>query len=86
MDQVTHNLSSGTTENVAEPNKELPTGLVMTEKPADWCNQIAIDSSCPEEITKKIRVLQFNPRIENKPTTIDETSASVLKYQTPNFR
>lgn len=34
----------------------------------------------------RIKILDFHVEIENKPTSIDETSSSVLKYKTPQFK
>lgn len=51
-----------------------------------WLNCTAIDTNNLEEIREKIRVLNLNARIEKHATTVDETSHTVLKYRTPNFR
>lgn len=34
----------------------------------------------------RIKILELNAEIESKPTLIDETSSSVLKYKTPQFK
>ncbi len=34
----------------------------------------------------RIKILELNIEIESKPTLIDETSSSVLKYKTPQFK
>lgn len=34
----------------------------------------------------RIKILDLHVEIENKPTLIDETSSSVLKYKTPQFK
>ncbi|XP_060075106.1 protein FAM78B-like [Ylistrum balloti] len=57
-----------------------------TENSPAWCNQNAITADVVPDVLSKIRVLNLNARIENQPTTIDESSSAVLKYQTPNFR
>jgi len=61
-------------------------GSMVDKAAADWCNQTAIGLNMSKDINQKIRVLNYNARIENMATTIDESSSSVLKYQTPNFR
>jgi hypothetical protein len=33
-----------------------------------------------------IRILEFEAKIENRPTILDEKSPAVLKYRTPHFR
>lgn len=39
-----------------------------------------------KDIHQKVRVLNFRTVIDNLPTHIDESSSTVLKYKTPNFR
>lgn len=34
----------------------------------------------------RIKLLELRAEIESKPTMIDETSSSVLKYKTPQFK
>jgi hypothetical protein len=34
----------------------------------------------------RIKILDLHAEIESKPTLIDETSSSVLKYKTPQFK
>jgi hypothetical protein len=34
----------------------------------------------------RIKILELRAEIESKPTLIDETSSSVLKYKTPQFK
>jgi hypothetical protein len=34
----------------------------------------------------RIKILELHVEIESKPTLIDETSSSVLKYKTPQFK
>lgn len=34
----------------------------------------------------QIKIVEVRAEIENKPTLIDETSSSVLKYKTPQFK
>jgi len=34
----------------------------------------------------RIKILELHAEIESKPTLIDETSSSVLKYKTPQFK
>lgn len=51
-----------------------------------WCKQTAIGTENSKEVHQKIRVLNFHAKIDKQATSIDESSASVLKYRTPNFR
>lgn len=39
-----------------------------------------------ENIIMGIKLEKVEAKIENKPTVIDERSASVLKYRTPHFK
>lgn len=51
-----------------------------------WCKQTAIGTENSKEVHQTIRVLNFHAKIDKQATSIDESSASVLKYRTPNFR
>lgn len=51
-----------------------------------WCKQTAIGTENSKEVHQNIRVLNFHAKIDKQATSIDESSASVLKYRTPNFR
>lgn len=59
---------------------------VCANIPEEWCKQTAIGTDNSKEVHQKIRVLNFHAKIEKHATSIDESSASVLKYRTPNFR
>ncbi|XP_052091404.1 protein FAM78B-like [Mytilus californianus] len=61
-------------------------GREMGNRSSAWLNETAIGINNLKEIHQKIRVLNLNARIEKQPTVVDETSQSVLKYRTPNFR
>lgn len=58
----------------------------MGNRSSAWLNETAIGINNLKEVHQKIRVLNLNARIEKQPTVVDETSQSVLKYRTPNFR
>ena len=49
-------------------------------------NRIAIKNGHLRDVHQKIRILNFKSLIDNTPTHIDESSSTVLKYKTPNFR
>jgi len=49
-------------------------------------NKVAIKPGHLKDIHQKIRILNFRTLIDNIPTSIDESSSTVLKYKTPNFR
>lgn len=51
-----------------------------------WLNSTTIGVDNLQEIHEKIRIIDLNARIEKHATTVDETSQTVLKYRTPNFR
>jgi hypothetical protein len=38
------------------------------------------------QTTSPVRILEFEAKIENRPTILDEKSPAVLKYRTPHFR
>ena len=43
-------------------------------------------SSSNENVGPVIRILEIEAKIDKEPTQLDESSAAVLKYRTPNFR
>ena len=43
-------------------------------------------SSSNENVGPVIRILEIEAKIDKEPTQVDESSAAVLKYRTPNFR
>ena len=45
-----------------------------------------ITNEKPQQTILPIRILEFDAKIENRPTIIDEKSSAVLKYRTPHFR
>jgi hypothetical protein len=45
-----------------------------------------ISNEKPQQTVLPIRILEFDAKIENRPTIIDEKSSAVLKYRTPHFR
>ena len=45
-----------------------------------------ITNEKPQQSILPIRILEFDAKIENRPTVIDEKSSTVLKYRTPHFR
>lgn len=51
-----------------------------------WLNNTVIKIDNLEEIHEKIRIIGLNAKIEKHATTVDESSQTVLKYRTPNFR
>jgi hypothetical protein len=40
----------------------------------------------PPQTISPVRILEFEAKIENRPTILDEKSPAVLKYRTPHFR
>ena len=60
--------------------------LAMGQVSSSWSNETAIGLGNLQDVHGKIRVLNFHAKIDKQPTSIDESSNSVLKYRTPNFR
>ena len=53
---------------------------------SSWASKIAIGTGHLKDVHQKLRILNFRTLIDNMPTSIDESSSTVLKYKTPNFR
>ncbi|KAK3087475.1 hypothetical protein FSP39_006413 [Pinctada imbricata] len=58
----------------------------MAQVSSHYFNQTAIGVGNLQDVHGKIRVLNFHAKIDKQPTSIYESSSSVLKYRTPNFR
>ncbi|XP_064616567.1 protein FAM78B-like [Liolophura sinensis] len=61
-------------------------GVASSRPGAQYPSTQTAEMSPVQDIYRKVRISNVSAKIDNAPTKLDETSPTVLKYRTPDFR